>query len=86
MSAAEVDRRFAQRLRVLRRRRGMTGPELAAAAGLPEQAVYRIEAGASPAPRRATIGEAVALAEALGINLAHLVAEDVPCVTLGGRS
>jgi transcriptional regulator with XRE-family HTH domain len=87
MTASEVDRRFAERLRRLRRARGMTGVELAAAAGMPEQAVYRIEAGTSPTPRRATVGEAAALAAALGVDLAHLVAEDVLRVTVAlGRS
>lgn len=71
----EVNRRFAQRLLRLRRVRGITGVELAAASGLPEQAVYRIEAGGSGG-RLVSIGEAVVLADALDVDLMHFVSPE----------
>ncbi|GAA2681844.1 helix-turn-helix domain-containing protein [Actinoplanes palleronii] len=88
MSAvATTHQRFAERLRLLRRAKALTGRALAERAGLPEHAVYRIEASAKgTSPRVPTLGEAVALADALGVDLAHLVAADVMSVTvpLGG--
>lgn len=83
-AVADANRRFARNLRLLRRAQEITGTELARRTGLPEQAVYRIESGArGSSPRVATIGEATVLAAALGVDLAHMVAETVTRVPVG---
>lgn len=83
-----VDARFAERLRLMRQARNMTAHRLAEQAGLPTDAVHRIEMPrAGKRQRDTTIGEAVVLCQVLGIDLAHMVAEDVLHVpaALGGE-
>jgi transcriptional regulator with XRE-family HTH domain len=85
VNADAANRRFGERVRLVRRARDLTGRQLAARAGLPEHAVYRIEAGArGTSPRVATVGEAAALATALGVDLSQLVADEPVRVLLGG--
>jgi transcriptional regulator with XRE-family HTH domain len=83
-----TERLFAARLQRLRRAKNLTSRELSARAGVTEHVVYQIEAALRGAKRsrRTTIGEAVALAKALGVDLAHLIDPHVTHVTvpLGG--
>lgn len=60
---------FGPRLRALRTARGMSIPELAAAAGLHPQTVQQLELGMSSEPRRPTLA---ALARALRLSDAQL--------------
>lgn len=66
---AELDDRFADNLAIIRTRLGMSRRELAERTGI---SVYSIESFETDRPghprRRATIGEAVVLAEALGVK------------------
>ncbi|WP_162795107.1 helix-turn-helix domain-containing protein [Nonomuraea lactucae] len=68
----EVERRIAERMRGLRRSKGLTLAEVAQQAGLSPGHLSRIESGA----RQPSIGTLVLLARALGATLADLLAED----------
>jgi transcriptional regulator with XRE-family HTH domain len=67
----EFDDRFADNLIARRHELGVSRSELARRAGLPSYSIEKIETGhgcGSGLRRRVTIGEAVALAEALGVQ------------------
>lgn len=73
---AAANQLFAERLRRVRRARGLTGTELAALAGMPIQSIYRGEQGRNtPEARMFSVGEAVVLAAALGVPLDALVGD-----------
>ncbi len=75
--AGDMDALFARRLRSLRMARGISGTALAGLAGMPTQAVYRIESSTwSRAGRVATVGEAAVLARLLGCDLARMVSPE----------
>lgn len=67
--ADSISGRFARRMRAVRQHRNMTQGELAQAIGVHRATVPKLESG----DRRITIAEAVAIAEALDVNLADLV-------------
>jgi transcriptional regulator with XRE-family HTH domain len=57
---------FADRLRTLRGRKGLTQSQLAAAVGIHPMTVAKLEGGSRPDPRWSTV---LALADALGVPL-----------------
>lgn len=61
------------RLRALRKVRGITQQQLAGAAGLSISALARLEHGEDPNPRLATLQ---ALAKALGVKVADLIGDE----------
>lgn len=72
---------FSTRVAMLRHARHMTRRQLAGRAGIDPAVVFDIEVGRSGAPRgrrRPRLGEAIALAQALGVHLSELL------VPLGG--
>jgi transcriptional regulator with XRE-family HTH domain len=76
-SPAEVsDGIFARRLHALRTAAGLTQQQVASAAGnaMHRSAIAKIEAG----DRSVSVGEAVQLARALGVDLAELVTDPAP--------
>lgn len=64
-----------KRLRDLRASAGLTQIELAARAGVSRRTVAEIELSANANPTRATLGS---LADALGVSVADLMADDAP--------
>jgi transcriptional regulator with XRE-family HTH domain len=71
---AGLDDRFAASLHNLRRAKRVSRPELAARTGMSASAIERIETGnGTTGRRRVSIGEAVALAEALGATPGDLL-------------
>lgn len=74
----EIDERFAERLRRVRRFRGLSLEDVGQATGMALNTVSKIERG----NRRVTIGEAVAFAAALGVPLADLISDGPLAVTV----
>lgn len=72
--AVAVDPTFAERLRELRTRSGISQYELARRSGLSSQAVNRLESG----DREPTWGTVKKLCKALGVTPNDFVAEDPP--------
>lgn len=74
-----VDAAFSRRLHETRLAMRMSRARLAARSGVPAWAIERIEIGKSlpgggrTPRRRPTVGEAVALAQGLGVQVAHLL-------------
>jgi transcriptional regulator with XRE-family HTH domain len=76
---AQIDARFANRLRQVRRSRGLSARELGEMVGLSSASVLNSEVGEYAAhrgheavrrpPRVVSIGEAIALCQALGVGL-----------------
>jgi transcriptional regulator with XRE-family HTH domain len=74
--AEALDDAFADNLRAMRTERGMTRRELSAETGIPYHSIEKIETGAGCRERmrrRVSIGEAVLLAEALGVKPGELL-------------
>jgi transcriptional regulator with XRE-family HTH domain len=72
----ELDDRFADNLRAMRTKLKVSRGELALRAGIPEHSIEKVETGHGTTAgmrRRVTIGEAVALAEALGVKPGELL-------------
>jgi transcriptional regulator with XRE-family HTH domain len=80
---AEVRRRIASNLKILRGKQGMSQEKLADRAGLHRTQLSVIERGQS----NVMVDTLVALAEALGVNAIELLVEsnEVPVRLLGGR-
>jgi transcriptional regulator with XRE-family HTH domain len=71
-----IDDRFADNLRMIRTARKISRPVLAEKTGIPRRTIEKIETGHGCPPgrrRRVTIGEAVVLAEALGVKPGELL-------------
>jgi hypothetical protein len=72
--AQVLDDRFADNLHALRVARRVSRRELSARTGIPHHSIEKIETGCRPGPRRrASIGEAVVLAAALGVRPGELL-------------
>lgn len=69
MKISEADEMFVTMLRRVRRARGMTQQNLADETGIPRGVIGKIESST----RGLLLGEAVAIAEALGVPLADMV-------------
>lgn len=84
---SDVNCRFADRARVVRQARGITQQHLANRVGLPARVVQQIEAGRvhTKRARKATVGEAALLAQALGVPLEWMLrADPLPTEALMG--
>lgn len=68
----EVERRIADRMRSIRKEKGLTLSHVAAQAGLSSGHLSRIESGA----RQPSIGTLVLIARSLGVTLADVLAEE----------
>ncbi len=79
-TAEAADRLFAERMRVIRKARGLGGQNLAARLGRHHRFVYDIELR----HRRVSIGEAVAICAALGVEPLHMSDAGRPVETLIG--
>lgn len=79
---SEVDQHFIQRLAVVRRAKGLTQDDVAQQARMDRSALARLECGG----RSVTLGEAVALAAAVGEPLSVLLDAHPIAVLVGGES
>jgi len=68
----EHETRFAERVRKVRQHRGMSCQRLADVSGFTRAALSKIECG----ERRVSLGEAIQLAEALGVSLEAMCSPD----------
>lgn len=74
------DDRFGDGLKAVRESLGLSRRELSERSGLPEYAIGQIETGyGKPKRRRATVGESIVLAEALGVKPGDLLRQAVTC-------
>ncbi len=80
MNSDAIDRLFAERLPVVRGARKMSAQTLAARLGRQQQTVYDIE----KRRRRVSIGEAVLICAALGVDPLHMIDAGRPVETLIG--
>lgn len=75
---SEPDREFGRRLKELRERSGVSQRELAAAIGVDQSAVHRMEAG----ERKIEVGEMIAACEHLGVSVDELLRPQASAMAL----
>lgn len=80
MTADAIDRLFAERMTAVRNARRLSGNRLAAKLGRHERFIYDIERR----HRKVSVGEAIEICAALGVDLIAMADAEVPLATLLG--